>query len=151
MKYLERIIGICLMLLVTAGCSKNQPQTHSVIPTSPEETEKLLVGNWIEDSLNIQNTITFAFTAPSYLNVNSSLNYRMVQTSPLASQGNDLDASDTGQFTNISTRYITPSSFYGNQDYLGSFGPMQIDTLTAHRMVLFGYGDLVPPTFYFHK
>lgn len=142
---------ICLTLLAVAGCSKNQPHTPSVIPTSPEETAKLLVGNWIEDSLNIQYTITFAFIAPSYLNVDSSLHYRMVQTSPLPPPSNNLDASDTGQFTNIATRYITPSSFDSNQNFLGSFGRMQIDTLTAHRMVLFGYSVLALPVFYFHK
>jgi hypothetical protein len=143
--------GVLLVLLAFCGCRKDPPQARSVVPSSPEETTKLLIGYWIEDSLNVQDIITIPFDPPSYLSVDSTLHYRMVQTSVLATPGNGYDETDTGQFTDIGTLYITPRSFYNNQNFLGSFGKMQIDTLTAHRMVLYGYDNNVPPTFYFHK
>jgi hypothetical protein len=147
-------IAIALILLSLDGCKKDQDLTQPAIPSTPEETVKLLIGNWIEDSLridNIENSFTIPFDPPSYLTVDSNMYYRLVQTSVLATPGNGFDETDTGQIKDIGTRYITPTSFYDNQNFLGSFGKMQVDTLNAHRMILYGYSMFVPPTFYFHK
>ena len=148
MKPVRKIaIGLTAIIFFIA-CKKNQPASDPNQPTSIDQVKTLLVGDWIEDSLNIEYTWTLTFIAPSYLHVDSSLNYRMVQTSanPL-NNGND-----TGQFTNIAIRYITPNSFYGNDDYFGNFGRMQINVLTEHQLVLYCYQMMIDPaTFYFHK
>lgn len=157
MEGMRKLLGqavIAMVLLSLDGCKKDQPSPDSATPSTPEETVKLLIGNWIEDSLkidNIENSFTIPFDPPSYLTVDSNMHYRLVQTSLLATQANGYDETDTGQFVDIGTRYITPTSFYNNQNFLSSFGKMQVDTLNAHRMILYGYSMFVPPTFYFHK
>jgi hypothetical protein len=141
---------IAVMFLIT--CKKDQAAAESNIPATVEQTKKLLVGDWIEDSIIIEYAINVPCISPSYLNVNSTLNYRMVETVRSSNPATPFDGTDTGQFTNIGTRYITPTSFDSNNNFLGEFGRMQIDTLTEHRLVLFGYEVLgTPPILYFHK
>jgi hypothetical protein len=133
------------------ACKKDPPAAAS-IPATPEQTTKLLIGDWIEDSVNFDNILTVHCFQPSYLKVDGNLNYKMVQTADTNNAGNSFNGSDTGQFTDIGTRYFTPASFDRTNDFLGMFGRLQIDTLTEHRLVLFSYQDsTAPPVWYYHR
>ncbi len=140
-----------LAVLLLAGCKKDQGTANTDLPATPEQTAKLLVGHWIEDSVDLANFTSIPCVEPSYLIVNSDLTYVMLQTTIYNNPGNPSIDNDTGQFVDIGTRYITASSS-GGLHYFGEFGKLQINLLNDHTLVLFSIVNVSnPPSWFFHK
>lgn len=140
-----------LAVLLLAGCKKDRGTATTDLPTTPEQTAKLLVGHWIEDSVDLAYYASIPCVEPSYLIVNSDLTYAMLQTTIYNSPTNPSIDNDTGKFVDIGTRYITASSS-GGLHYFGEFGKLQINLLNDHTLVLFSIIAVSnPPSWFFHK
>ncbi len=145
-----KILAFVAVLLL-AGCKKDRGPADPDIPTSPAQTSRLLVGHWIEDSVNLAYQASLPCVQPAYLIVDSDLSYTFLQTTIYNSPANPSIDTDTGQFIDIGTRYITAASS-GGQHYLGEFGKLQVNLLNEHTLVLFSIVDVDhPPSWYFHK
>jgi hypothetical protein len=142
---------VFLAVLLLAGCKKDRGTANANLPTTPDQTAKLLVGAWIEDSVDLAYSTSIPCVQPSYLVVNSDLTYSMLQTTIYNNAANPSIDDDTGKFVDIGTRYITASSS-GGRHYLGEYGKLQINLLNGHTLVLFSIANVAtPPSWFFHK
>jgi hypothetical protein len=96
---------IVLAIIWPAGCKKSQDPPDPNIPSTPAQTARLLIGNWIEDSVNLEYFITIPCVQPAFITVDSNLNYVMLQTTIFNNPANPSIDNDTGQFIEIGSRY----------------------------------------------
>jgi hypothetical protein len=150
---LPKIALAFLVILIVAACKKSQStrDPNDISQNTPAQNALLIQGNWIEDSINLTTIGTINATAPSYLNIDSDLNYTMIQNAVSNNPINLSGESDTGRFIFWADRFIAPISTGGN-NYLGYYGLLEITVANAHHLVLNGGGDVVlNPMWYYHK
>ncbi len=144
---------VILFIAMFIACKKNETarDPSDISQNTPTQNALLLRGNWIEDSINLNTIGTINTVAPAYLNIDSNLNYTMVQNTVSNRSINISGESDTGRFVFWADRFIVPISSSVN-NYFGYYGLLEITVANDHQLVLFGGGDLsLTPLWYYHK
>lgn len=139
---INSLIVFCLIPFLFFECKKSQTQSGE--PSFAQKIS-LLKRNWIEDSLNNASTgRTFKAIQPSYLHIDSSLNYSLIQN-----LDNNESESDTGQIVFQSTSMVFSSN--GGNHYLAGFGIIYLTSVTENTLILNANLPSNNTTWYFHR
>jgi hypothetical protein len=136
--------------MIGSSCKKSPPAAdpYNLALNTVDQNKKLIQGNWIEDSVHSTSGKLYRALSPSYLRIDTNLNYSFTQTFS-SNQGHP--DTDTGYIGFDGNRNIEPVSV-GLNHYLGNIEKFVITTATDHQLALFAYGIVTDDyTWYFHK